>query len=105
MYFQEEVHHNLDTVYGQHWIGRGGPVPWPPRSPDLGCLDFFFWGHIKSLVYESPVTSAEDLVARLSVAAGHVIGMPDVFSDLSRSMRRHCECCVTVGGRTFEHLL
>ncbi|GFX20077.1 uncharacterized protein TNCV_1436371 [Trichonephila clavipes] len=54
---------------------------------------------------ESPVTSAEDLVARLSVAAGHVIDMPDVISDLSRSMRRRCKCCVTVGGRTFEHLL
>ncbi|GFY25494.1 uncharacterized protein TNCV_2486141 [Trichonephila clavipes] len=83
-HFSRNVRNPLDTVYGQHWIGRG---------------------HIKSLVYESPVTSAEDLVARFSVAAGHVIDMPDVFSDLSRSMRRRCECCVTVGGRTFEHLL
>ncbi|GFS86893.1 uncharacterized protein TNCV_216121 [Trichonephila clavipes] len=104
-HFSRNVRNHLDTVYGQHWIERGGPVPWPPRSPDLSCLDFFFWGHIKSLVYESPVTSAEDLVAHLSVAAGHVIDMPDVFSDLSRSMRRRCECCVTVGGRSFEHLL
>ena len=23
------------------WIGRGGPIPWPPRSPDLSPLDFF----------------------------------------------------------------
>ncbi|GFU53978.1 uncharacterized protein TNCV_5057011 [Trichonephila clavipes] len=104
-HFSRNVRNHLDTVYGQHWIGRGGPVTWPPRSPDISCSDLFFWGHIKSLVYESPVTSAEDLVARLSVAAGHVIDMPDVFSDLSRSMRRRCECCVTFGGRTFEHLL
>ncbi|GFV90698.1 uncharacterized protein TNCV_2224141 [Trichonephila clavipes] len=76
-HFSRNVRNHLDTVYGQHWIGRGGPVLWPPQ----------------------------DLVARLSVAAGHVIDMPDVFSDLSRSMRRRCECCVTVGGRTFEHLL
>ncbi|GFW01710.1 uncharacterized protein TNCV_4086251 [Trichonephila clavipes] len=102
-HFSRNVRNHLDT--GQHWIGRGGPVPWPPRSSDLSCLDFFFWGHFKSLVYESPVTSAEYLVARLSVAAGHVIDIPDVFSDLSRSMRGRCECCVTVGGRTFEHLL
>ncbi|GFV40875.1 uncharacterized protein TNCV_1637591 [Trichonephila clavipes] len=104
-HFSRNVRNHLDTIYGQHWIGRGGSVPWPPRSPDLSCLDFFFSGHIKSLVYESPVTFAEDLVAHLSVAAGHVIGMPDVFSDLSRSMCRRCECCVTVGGLTFEHLL
>ena len=24
---------------------------WPPRSCDLTPLDFFLWGHIKSLVY------------------------------------------------------
>lgn len=24
-----------------NWIGRGGPVQWPPRSPDLTPLDFF----------------------------------------------------------------
>ncbi|GFU34937.1 uncharacterized protein TNCV_2992291 [Trichonephila clavipes] len=53
---------------------------------------------------EATFTWSEDLVARLSVAAVHVIDIPDVFSDLSRSMRRRCECCVTVGGRTFEHL-
>ncbi|PRD19029.1 UNVERIFIED_CONTAM: hypothetical protein NCL1_58654 [Trichonephila clavipes] len=87
-HFSRNVRNHLDTVYGQHWIGRGAPVPWPPRSPELSCLDFFFSGHIKSLVYEGPVTSAEDLVARLSVAAGHGIDMPDVFSDLSRSMCR-----------------
>ncbi|GFV75807.1 uncharacterized protein TNCV_1757351 [Trichonephila clavipes] len=40
-HFSRNVRNHLDTVYGQHWIGRGGPVPWPPRSPDLSCLDFF----------------------------------------------------------------
>ncbi|GFU32085.1 uncharacterized protein TNCV_3833351 [Trichonephila clavipes] len=42
--FSRNVRNHLDTVYGQHWIGRGGPVPWPPRSPDLSCLDFFLLG-------------------------------------------------------------
>ena len=23
------------------WIGRGGPVAWPPRSPDLTSPDYF----------------------------------------------------------------
>ena len=32
------------------WIGRGGPIPWPPRSPDLSPLDFFsFWGTLRTL--------------------------------------------------------
>jgi hypothetical protein len=23
------------------WIGRGGPIAWPPRSPDLTPLEFY----------------------------------------------------------------
>lgn len=31
-------------------MGRGGPVTWPARSPNLNVLDFFVWGYIKSLI-------------------------------------------------------
>ncbi|GFX31638.1 uncharacterized protein TNCV_4081621 [Trichonephila clavipes] len=37
--------------------------------PDLNPLDFFFWGHLKSLLYETPVASVEDLAARDVVSA------------------------------------
>ncbi|KAJ8874158.1 hypothetical protein PR048_025000 [Dryococelus australis] len=33
------------------WIGRGDPVPWPARSPDLSPLDCFFWCCLKDKVY------------------------------------------------------
>ena len=104
-HFSRNVRNYLDAAYGLHWIGRGGPVLWPSRSPDLTCLDFFFWGHIKSMVYETPIESDEDLVARLSVAAGNVDDMPDIFANVRQSMRRRCESCINVGGRSFEHLL
>ena len=26
------------------WIGRGGKIAWPPRSPDVTPLDFSVWG-------------------------------------------------------------
>jgi len=32
----------LDSEFSDHWIGRRGPLPWPPHSPDLFLLDFFF---------------------------------------------------------------
>ncbi|GFV88973.1 hypothetical protein TNCV_4911751 [Trichonephila clavipes] len=38
----------------------GGPVAWPPRSPDLSPLDFFLWGAMKGLVYDTPVVSEMD---------------------------------------------
>ena len=41
----------LKGKFGERVISRNGPVEWPPRSCDLTPLDFFLWGHIKSLVY------------------------------------------------------
>ncbi|PRD19263.1 UNVERIFIED_CONTAM: hypothetical protein NCL1_57865 [Trichonephila clavipes] len=48
--FSADVRSALDTAYPGRWIGRGGPVNWPARSPDLSCIYFFLWGHMKSLV-------------------------------------------------------
>lgn len=31
----------LNHYFNDRWIGRGGPVNWPARSPDLSSLDFF----------------------------------------------------------------
>ncbi|GFY00282.1 hypothetical protein TNCV_4710841 [Trichonephila clavipes] len=40
------------------------PIAWSPRSSDLNLVDFFFWGHLKSLVYEMPVATVEDNTTR-----------------------------------------
>ncbi|GFW71448.1 DUF4817 domain-containing protein [Trichonephila clavipes] len=104
-HFSISVRNHLDATCGERWIGRGGPVHWPPRSPDLSCLDYFFWGQMKSLVYETPVNSAEELVARISAAAGETRNTPEMSSNVRCSMKRRCEACITCGGRQFEHLL
>ena len=31
----------LNATFPERWIGRDGPTPWPPRSPDINPLDFF----------------------------------------------------------------
>lgn len=104
-HFGNIVRGHLDAVYGQHWIGRGGPVPWPPRSPDLNSLDFFFWGRIKELVYKTPVDTQEDLVARIAAASAVIQDEADVFERVRESMLKRCRSCNVVGGRHFEQLL
>ncbi|KAK2578444.1 hypothetical protein KPH14_001061 [Odynerus spinipes] len=47
----------LNINYPQRWIGRGGIVPWPPRSPDMTPMDFFVWGLLKQEVYSVPINS------------------------------------------------
>ena len=66
----------LNDKYPNRWIGRGGPVPWPPRSPDLTPLDFFLWGPMKSPVYDTPGESEQSLIARIVVAAGDISDNP-----------------------------
>ena len=45
----------LNERFPDAWIGRGGPIPWSPRSPDLSPLDFFLWGYIKNIVYAEKI--------------------------------------------------
>ena len=61
MYFQHEgapshytrhlMQHFNDT-FPNRWISRGSTTNWPPRSPNLAPLDFYFRGLMKSEVYK-----------------------------------------------------
>ena len=64
-----QVREHLTANYNDRWIGRGGPVAQPPRSPDLTPVDFFLWIHIKTLIYMSPVDTEEDLISLVFEAA------------------------------------
>ena len=39
----------LNERFPDAWIGRGGPIPWPPRSPDLSPPDFSCGGTLRTL--------------------------------------------------------
>ncbi|ERL93783.1 hypothetical protein D910_11069 [Dendroctonus ponderosae] len=41
-----QVRNHLDVTFPGAWIGRNGPILWPPRSPDLSPLDFFWCGAV-----------------------------------------------------------
>ncbi|KAJ4440389.1 hypothetical protein ANN_08530 [Periplaneta americana] len=40
-HFSRTARRYLDRRFPDRWIGRGGPIAWPPRSPDLNPLDFY----------------------------------------------------------------
>jgi hypothetical protein len=45
------------------WTGL--PVAWPPRSPHLTPMGLFLWGHIKCLIFTSPINSERMLLTHL----------------------------------------
>ena len=57
-HYSRAVQQLLNEKFKNQWIGRGGPIEWPPRSPDLNPLDFFLWGYIKALVHKKTTENA-----------------------------------------------
>ena len=63
-HYSNRIRNNLNLKRPGNWIGRGGPVKWPQRSPDLIPRHFFLWGNIKLKIYSTHVTSLENLKTR-----------------------------------------
>ncbi|GFT15159.1 uncharacterized protein TNCV_3142051 [Trichonephila clavipes] len=83
--FSIVVHSRLHVSYSWRWIEYGGQVTCPPRSPDLNPLDFFFWSHLQSLVYETTVTTAEDLTSRVTSTSAEIASTPNLFECVQQS--------------------
>jgi hypothetical protein len=90
----------LDERFPGRWIGRGGPINWPPQSPDLTPMDLFFWGYIKGIVYSERVESLPDLRRRNTAA---IAAVPvDVLSRVWGKVEFRFDVCRAVGGAQFE---
>jgi hypothetical protein len=104
-HYSVAVREHLNESFPNQWIGRGGPVPWPARSPDLNPLDFYLWGHLKTLVYSSPIDTIEELCLKISNGIETIKQTPGVFERVRNSMRRRLNACILNNGGHFEHQL
>lgn len=52
-HYSNLVRDHLTERFGDRWIGRGGPVLWPPRSPDLNPLDFFLGTSERACLFDA----------------------------------------------------
>lgn len=93
----------LDRMFDGRFIGRGGRIHWPARSPDLTPLDFFLWGTLKENVYRDVPTTPEDMKQRIVAACGDIT--PDVLRRVRHSLRHRLQLCAANDGHHFEHLL
>jgi len=114
MYFQHDgapphytrhAREYLNESFPNRWLGRGGPVAWPPRSPDLTPLDYYLWGHMKTLVYETKVESRAAMRDRIFSAAEHIRNHPDNIASATLSLLMRAENCIGTGKGHFEQSL
>jgi transposase len=102
-HFHRDVRHFLSTQLRGQWIGRRGLIEWPARSPDLTPMDFFLWGHIKSIIYKTPVENIEDLRNRIVEACNNI--PLQTFQNVREEFTLRLSHCQIVGGLQFEHLI
>lgn len=114
MYFQHDgapphysngVINHLNQEFPNRWLGRGGPISWPPRSPDLNPLDYFFWGYLKSKVYEVEIESREHLIQRIEDSCNNLRNNPDLIRKSIGNLHKRARKCVQTGGNHFEQVL
>jgi len=104
-HYTRRVREFLNVFFPNRWLGRGGPIPWPPRSPDLTPLDYYFWGHMKTLVYETKDDSRSALRDHIFVAADHIGNHPHNISSATESLLIRAENCIATEGGHFEQVL
>lgn len=102
-HYSADVRDWLNHNFPDRWIERGGPVAWPPRSPDLNPLDFFLWGFLKERAYANPLNTQAELEQRIVDAVGDIT--PNLLQRVKGNLIRRAEACINNGGRNFEHLL
>lgn len=104
-HFSRNVRDHLDIIYPNRWIGRNGPIAWPARTPDLNSCDFFLWGHMKSVVYRTPVINAADLQQRIMTVADSIRNDVEILASVRGSLMRRARACIRADGAHFEQFL
>ncbi|XP_029659319.1 uncharacterized protein LOC115233172 [Formica exsecta] len=102
-HFSRQVRQILNARFPEKWMGRGGPISWPARSPDLNVLDFFVWGYVKSII-EHRRNDTEEEVRQAILAAFNTITLK-MAHRVTRNVVRRAELCVQERGSHFEQLL
>jgi hypothetical protein len=87
-HFSLSARRHLNAHYPGCLIGGGEPIAWPPRPPDLNPLDFYLWGHVKSVVYATAIDNVPTLCALTMAACQIVRNTPGIFDCVWHSMRR-----------------
>lgn len=96
------VREHLNNSFPDSWIGRGGPIPWPARSPDLTPVDFFVWGRAKELVYTTEISTRAELIERIQEAF-QTMKREIQLKITTTEVRNRCRRCIRNNEGHFEH--
>lgn len=104
----ERVQNILNEKFSEKWIGKGGNVAWPPKSPDLNPMDFYVWKKIKRYQQEIAEIAGHQIVYDIRVYEQEFIHAfnefrrdPQNFADIKNGMDRRIQACIEKNGGKF----
>ena len=91
-----DVRTYLNQQLPGRWIGRAAErdqtmMKWPPRSPDLTPLDFYFWGYVKGKVYVPPLAQTIDQLKiriRAAIQTVTIDVLIKVWANMARRLQK-----------------
>ena len=93
----------LNEKFRGRVISRRAEHAWPPYSPDLNPLDFFFWGYAMAEVWRQKPKSIEELKQVVEHLARELSG--EIIQRVMANFRKRCEACLQASGGAFEYFL
>ena len=84
-------------------ISRRSEIGWPPYSPDLNVLDYFFWSYAMMHVRRRKPATIEQLKAVVEDVARTV--PVDMIRAAVGNVRKRCQACIQADGDHFEAFL
>ncbi|CAK9803084.1 hypothetical protein ANTQUA_LOCUS3575 [Anthophora quadrimaculata] len=96
------VRNFLNEQFPNRWIGRSGPILWPPRSPDLTPVDYYVWGCMKDLVYAEEIRNKNHVIRKIEEAATKMKQEMKLGITTSE-IRKRARFCIRHNGSHFEH--
>lgn len=96
----------LDENYTDRWIGQGGPIEWPARSPDLNPCDYGLWGMWKDELYHRGGDfngDEEECINRIFDIAERID--PVKIYNATHAIVKRVMCCADCRGGNFESRL
>lgn len=104
-HYTRNVMNILNVTFPDRWIGRGGILSWPPRSPDLAPCDFFLWPHLKNKIYK-PNHSFNNIEELKQAIIGECRNITDrQLANVRRNFYNRLGYCLMENGGLFENLI
>ena len=112
LYFQQDgatphttnqVMEFLHNKFHGRVISRKADFEWPPKSPDLNPLDYWFWGHCEAEVLRTKPTTLDELKEEVEAFCETVSG--DVVEKSIMNIVKRIKYCAAEKGGHFEHKL